>query len=102
MKIAFQRMSEYVYQLLILRKTFETRSNLKINLWYMLGQTFGEAFIIVATIILYGLVHQKVLANSPVFFAVLFSTTAYQPIRYMVYGFYTMVKGYEAYDQIRM
>jgi hypothetical protein len=60
-----------------------------------------EAFIVVVNIILYALVHQQVLANSPVYFAVLFITTAFLPLRYMVYGFFTMMRGYEAYQQIK-
>jgi len=62
----------------------------------------SEAFIVVTNIVLYALVHQGILRNSPVYFAVLFITTAFLPMRYMVYGFFTMLRGYEAFHQIRI
>ena len=101
MKTAFEHMSEYVYQMLIVQKTIEIRQNLKINLFYIFGQTMGECCVVVSNIILYSLVNQGLLAYSQVYYSVLFIVMTFYPIRYSVYGFYTILKGYEAFHQIK-
>jgi hypothetical protein len=97
-KTAFQRMSEYVYVMLVVQKTVEIRQNLKINLFYIFGQTMGECCVVVSNIILYALVDRGILANAQVYYSVLFLVMTFYPIRYSVYGFYTILKGYEAFS----
>lgn len=58
--------------------------------------------MVVSNIILYSLSHGGDALNSDVYHSVLFIVTTFYPIRYSVYGFFTMLKAYEAFRQIKL
>jgi len=62
----------------------------------------GECCVVVSNIILFSLVHNEIIVNSDVYYSVLFIITTFYPIRYSVYGFFTIIKGYEAFRQIKV
>ena len=64
-----------------------------INLQYIIGQTMGECCIVLSNIALYGLVHNGYLTNTSAYYSVMFLVSTFYPMRYIVYGFFTLVKG---------
>lgn len=66
-----------------------------------MGQTFGEACIVLSVITFFALAHNEAITYANAYYAVLFLTTTFYPMRYCVYGTFTALKAYEAYRQIR-
>lgn len=58
--------------------------------------------IVLSVITLFALAHNQVITFPNAYYAVLFLTTTFYPMRYCVYGFFTALKAYEAYKQIRI
>lgn len=72
----------------------------KINIFYIIGQTFGEGCIVASNIVLTFLFHNSEIAQSNQYYSVLFIVTCFYPMRYSVYGFFTLIKAYEAYEKL--
>ncbi len=59
---------------------------------YILGQTFGEMCIVFSAITFFALAHNNTITFANAYYAVLFLTTTFYPMRYIVYGFFTTLK----------
>ena len=57
--------------------------------------------IVLSAITFFALAHNETITFANAYYAVLFLTTTFYPMRYIVYGFFTTLKAYEAYRQIR-
>jgi hypothetical protein len=100
MRVALERVHDYVFRLLVVEKTLEMRQNFKINILYIIGQTFGECAVVLSNITLYALTHQQGVEYVFSYYSVLFMVACFYPMRYSVYGFFTIIKAYEAYERI--
>ena len=93
-------MHDYVFRLLVVEKTLEMKENLKINLLYIVGQTLGEACVVLSNITLYAVTHHHNLSFLNSYYSVLFMVACFFPFRYSVYGLFTIVKAYDAFCRI--
>lgn len=76
------------------------KQNLKINILYILGQTLGEACVVLSNITLYAINHNLGIASTDSYYSVLFMVACFFPFRYSVYGFFTIIKAYEAFQRV--
>jgi hypothetical protein len=57
--------------------------------------------IVLSAITFFALAHNDIISFANAYYAVLFLTTTFYPMRYIVYGFFTGLKALEAYRQIK-
>ena len=100
MRVALERVHDYVFRLLVVERTLEMRQNLKINVLYISAQTFGECCVVLSNITLYALTNEQGIASISSYYSVLFMVACFYPMRYSVYGMFTIIKGYEAFLRI--